>query len=61
LRIRSSILRAIGHQEYTTVTYVIAEPCINVKDVSCVPVCPVDRIYSTDQDDMYYINKNVAR
>jgi len=26
-------------------TYVIAEPCINVKDRSCVDVCPVDCIY----------------
>ena len=26
-------------------TYVIAEPCIGVKDRSCVDVCPVDCIY----------------
>ncbi len=26
-------------------TYIIAEPCINVKDRSCVEVCPVDCIY----------------
>ena len=38
------------------VTYVITEPCIGVKDASCVAVCPVDCIYSTDDDDMYYIN-----
>lgn len=25
--------------------YVIAEPCIGVKDRSCVAVCPVDCIY----------------
>ncbi|MBI4421919.1 MAG: ferredoxin, partial [Gemmatimonadetes bacterium] len=25
--------------------YIIAEPCINVKDRSCVDVCPVDCIY----------------
>src|SRR5438132_11460477 len=25
--------------------YVIAEPCINVKDKACVDVCPVDCIY----------------
>ena len=30
--------------------YVIAEPCINVKDKACVEVCPVDCIYEgTDQ------------
>src|SRR5699024_11310197 len=26
-------------------TYVIAEPCIDVKDLSCVEECPVDCIY----------------
>jgi len=26
-------------------SYVIAEPCINVKDRSCVDVCPVDCIH----------------
>src|SRR5437763_1360473 len=38
------------------VTYVITEPCVGVKDASCVAVCPVDCIYSTDDDAMYYIN-----
>jgi NAD-dependent dihydropyrimidine dehydrogenase PreA subunit len=23
-------------------TYIIAEPCIDIKDLSCVDVCPVD-------------------
>jgi NAD-dependent dihydropyrimidine dehydrogenase PreA subunit len=35
-------------------TYVIAQPCINVKDAGCVEACPVDCIY--EGDDMYYIN-----
>jgi NAD-dependent dihydropyrimidine dehydrogenase PreA subunit len=26
-------------------SYVIAEPCIDVKDKACVEVCPVDCIY----------------
>lgn len=26
-------------------TYVIAEPCIGTKDISCVNVCPVDCIH----------------
>ncbi len=30
-------------------TYVIAEPCIGVKDSSCVEVCPVDAIFADDQ------------
>jgi len=36
--------------------YIIAEPCIGVKDSACVEVCPVDCIYSTSEDDMYYIH-----
>jgi ferredoxin len=36
--------------------YIIAEPCIGVKDSACVEVCPVDCIYSTEEDDMYYIH-----
>jgi NAD-dependent dihydropyrimidine dehydrogenase PreA subunit len=27
------------------VTYVIAEPCVDVKDKSCIDECPVDCIY----------------
>jgi ferredoxin len=37
-------------------TYIITEPCVGVKDASCVDVCPVDCIYTRDEDDMYYIN-----
>jgi NAD-dependent dihydropyrimidine dehydrogenase PreA subunit len=36
--------------------YVIAEPCIGVKDKSCVAVCPVDCIHGTDDDEMLYIH-----
>jgi NAD-dependent dihydropyrimidine dehydrogenase PreA subunit len=36
--------------------YIIAEPCIGVKDASCVDVCPVDCIHSTDDAPQYYIN-----
>jgi NAD-dependent dihydropyrimidine dehydrogenase PreA subunit len=36
------------------VTYVIAEPCISVKDRSCVDVCPVDCIY--EGEDQLYIH-----
>ena len=35
-------------------TYVIVEPCINVKDRSCVDVCPVDCIY--EGEDQLYIH-----
>ena len=37
-------------------TYVIAEPCIDVKDKACVEVCPVDCIHSDDASNQLYIN-----
>jgi len=36
------------------VTYVITEPCIDVKDRSCIEECPVDCIYEGDR--MLYIH-----
>lgn len=36
--------------------YVIAEPCIGVKDKACVAVCPVDCIH--EGDDQLYIDPN---
>jgi ferredoxin len=36
------------------VTYVIAEPCMDVKDTACVEECPVDCIYEGDR--MLYIH-----
>ena len=33
-------------------TYIIAEPCVNVRDRACVEVCPVDCIYEIDDDGM---------
>ena len=39
-------------------TYVIAEPCVDVKNQSCVDVCPVSCIYIGDEaaDRILYIN-----
>ncbi len=37
-------------------TYIIAAPCVDVKDSACVDVCPVDCIYTTDEDNMFFIN-----
>jgi NAD-dependent dihydropyrimidine dehydrogenase PreA subunit len=31
------------------VTYVIAEPCIDIKDRSCIDVCPVDCIHEVER------------
>ena len=35
-------------------TYIIAEPCVAIKDGACIDVCPVDCIY--EGDDMMYIS-----
>ena len=40
-------------------TYVICEPCVGVKDRSCVEACPVQCIYESDRDgfpDMLFIH-----
>ena len=34
-------------------TYVITEPCIDVKDTACVDVCPVDCIHPTSESDNF--------
>ncbi|HWP34992.1 MAG TPA: ferredoxin family protein [Thermodesulfobacteriota bacterium] len=38
--------------------FVICEPCIDVKDKSCVDICPVDCIHSNDNERQYYIDPN---
>ncbi|MFY8052375.1 MAG: 4Fe-4S dicluster domain-containing protein [Armatimonadaceae bacterium] len=38
--------------------FVIAEPCIGVKDRSCQSVCPVDCIQGGDDDTQLFINPN---
>ena len=38
-------------------THIIMEPCVGVKDSSCVDVCPVDCIYGKDDDwEILYIH-----
>lgn len=47
-------------------TFVITEPCISVKDGSCVEVCPVDCIHPTPDEpdfgtvDQLYIDPGVC-
>ena len=36
--------------------FVIAEPCIDVKDGECVEVCPVDCIHTADGENQFYID-----
>ncbi len=45
------------HQVIASVTYVIAQPCVDVMELSCVAVCPVDCIhYEPGVDRMLYID-----
>jgi ferredoxin len=37
-------------------TFVITAACVDVKDLSCAEVCPVDCIYQVAEDRMCYIN-----
>ena len=39
-------------------TYIITETCVDVKDGACVDVCPVDCIYTTAEDNMFFIEPN---
>ena len=47
-------------------TYIIAEPCIDVKDTACVDVCPVDCNHPRkdepdfEQVEMLYIDPSVC-
>lgn len=41
-------------------TYVITEPCIDVKDGTCVEVCPVSCIHTTDDAQQYYIDPGIC-
>ena len=36
--------------------YVIAQPCIGVKDKACVDVCPMDCIHGDEDSPQMYIN-----
>jgi ferredoxin len=38
--------------------YVITQPCIGVKDASCVEVCPVDCIHTDDAADIPVLHRS---
>ena len=40
--------------------YIITQPCIDVKDATCVDVCPVDCIHTTDDDQQFYIDPDIC-
>ena len=40
--------------------YVITDPCVDVKDKSCIEVCPVDCIHGDDEDRICYIDPDAC-
>lgn len=42
--------------EGEAVTFVITSACIDVKDQSCIEVCPVDCIYADEEDRICYVH-----
>ena len=41
-------------------TYVITQPCVDVKEGSCVDVCPVDCIHTADDNTQFYIDPEIC-
>jgi len=44
-------LLASQEEDFKFMTYVITQPCIGVKDASCVDVCPVDCIHPSQGEE----------
>jgi len=40
--------------------YIITEPCVGVKDATCLEVCPVDCIASTDEENQFYVDPDIC-
>jgi NAD-dependent dihydropyrimidine dehydrogenase PreA subunit len=40
--------------------YVITEPCIDVKDGTCLTVCPVDCIAGKEEDSQFFIDPELC-
>lgn len=55
-RARPIPMDTIPTERTNVVTYVICQPCIGVKDASCVDVCPVDCIHAGEEDEQYFID-----
>jgi ferredoxin len=37
-------------------TYIVTETCVDLKDKSCIEVCPVDCIHEAEEDRMVFID-----
>ena len=45
-----------GNLRVKSMPFVITEPCIGVKDATCIEVCPVDCINTDDAEEQYFID-----
>lgn len=52
--------RSRARRKQPPMAYIITEPCIGVKDKSCVDVCPVDCIHGDEEDTMLFIDPEVC-
>src|SRR4029079_12825042 len=48
-RLKEALDALLASVDGRAVTYIIAEPCIDIKDLSCVDVCPVDCIHEFER------------
>ena len=53
---RAAAIRLVSKEVPRSMTYIIAEPCVDVLDKGCVDVCPVDCIYEAEEHNMLLIN-----
>ena len=51
-------MAGFSHHQEDPVTYVIAQPCVDLKERACVDECPVDCIYEGKR--MLYIHPDGA-
>lgn len=52
-RARLGACQSVNRKSEAPVTYVITQPCVGVKDGSCVDVCPVDCIHPASSESDY--------
>jgi NAD-dependent dihydropyrimidine dehydrogenase PreA subunit len=56
---QSTLMEQLNRRIARTMTYVITQPCIGVKDASCVDVCPVDCIHPSQGEEGYEENEQL--
>ena len=58
-RVRAAVTSGRGEfalLDSSAMTYIVTETCVDLKDKSCIEVCPVDCIHEATEDRMVYID-----